>query len=297
LSDRAPYFQWYPKDCDTDENVRAMDDREFGFYVRLLNHAWLNNGIPADPKRMAAIMGRTPSYIAKIWPAIAPCFEARDGRLFNRKQEKSREILQNNSKIKSAAASVRWDKAKKTQDGIDARASAVQCYPESDPDPDPDCQSSSKVEELKSNGFHPQKLTTTDDRKFATPKDELIALMLETTGHMPEVKVVRTICERLEINGGQLSDYLIDIRPRIGRLRKPPAEGFFMSEAKKWGTVELASEPETIQQQAARNGHCDRCKRVGIVNGEFCDCKMGRDLRAIEDRKLKQQQQQTEAVH
>jgi len=33
-----------------------MDDREFGFYIRLLNHSWLNNGVPSDLKRLAVIM-------------------------------------------------------------------------------------------------------------------------------------------------------------------------------------------------------------------------------------------------
>lgn len=92
MTDRKPdYFRWYPKDCDTDENVRRMDDRQFGFYMRCINHAWLNGGLPADLNQLARVIGRTPGYVLKIWPAIAPCFEVRGDRLVNQKQEDLRE--------------------------------------------------------------------------------------------------------------------------------------------------------------------------------------------------------------
>jgi len=110
-----------------------MDDREFGFYIRLLNHSWLNNGVPSDLKRLAVIMGRTFGYVTKIWPSISPCFFERDGRFFNKKQENSREKSKEFSEIKSEAATVRWDKYKKLKEQSDARASAVQCSPSASP--------------------------------------------------------------------------------------------------------------------------------------------------------------------
>lgn len=45
-----PYFKWYPADWDSDEWFRGLTDSEVGFYLRCLNHAWRNGGIPADHK-------------------------------------------------------------------------------------------------------------------------------------------------------------------------------------------------------------------------------------------------------
>lgn len=87
---KSPAFQWYPKDCDSDEKVRAMDDREFGFYVRCLNHSWLNDGLPADLDRLSVVMHRTRSYVGRVWPALIGCFEEQNGRLVNPRQERER---------------------------------------------------------------------------------------------------------------------------------------------------------------------------------------------------------------
>lgn len=87
---KAPAFQWYPKDCDTDENVRCMDDAEFGFYVRCLNHAWLNNGLPESLEDIARIMGHTHGKIKKYWNRVGRCFVLSDGRHKNSKQEGQR---------------------------------------------------------------------------------------------------------------------------------------------------------------------------------------------------------------
>lgn len=45
-----PYFKWYPADWDSDEWFRSLTDAEVGFYLRCLNHAWRNGGIPAESK-------------------------------------------------------------------------------------------------------------------------------------------------------------------------------------------------------------------------------------------------------
>lgn len=100
-----PYFQWYPSDADTDENFRAMSDEEIGFYVRCLNHAWMNDGLPVDPEERSRIL-KTPLKIANSrWVRVGRCFQEIAGRYVNRRQEEERTKAQ--TKSESATKSVR----------------------------------------------------------------------------------------------------------------------------------------------------------------------------------------------
>lgn len=128
---KAPGWFWYPKDCDTDERVRAMNDQEFGFYMRCLNHAWMNRSIPADPVDLARVLGRTPTYVRRMWKRVGPCFQPHDTldtRLVNFKQELQRVSQDKFSSAKSAAALSRWNK-KPDSDTCNAHAMRVQCLP------------------------------------------------------------------------------------------------------------------------------------------------------------------------
>ncbi len=125
---KPPAFQWYPKDCDTDENVRAMSDQEFGFYMRCLNHCWLNAGLPAELPEMALVMGRKLSYVEKVWKRVGKCFEIRDGRFVNPKQEDQRGSAREFVESRRRAANMRWS-SKQEQSTRNAHASTVQCSP------------------------------------------------------------------------------------------------------------------------------------------------------------------------
>lgn len=88
-----PYFRWYPADAETDENFRAMTDAEIGYYIRCLNHSWMNGGLPADSNERARIMRVTPKYDRKAWDRVGRCFQlSSDGteRLVNPRQEHER---------------------------------------------------------------------------------------------------------------------------------------------------------------------------------------------------------------
>lgn len=88
---KASAFMWYPKDCDTDEHVKGMDDAEFGFYVRCLNHAWLNNGLPVEISEFARMMRKTPKQFIKLWARVSRCFfENSEKRFVNFRQEQQR---------------------------------------------------------------------------------------------------------------------------------------------------------------------------------------------------------------
>ncbi len=95
----SPAFSFYPKDIITDENTSAQTHEEFGAYVRLLCHAWLEESIPADPVRLARILKVPAKTFARIWPAIAPCWEEHDGRLYQRRLERERQKQRERSSL------------------------------------------------------------------------------------------------------------------------------------------------------------------------------------------------------
>jgi len=110
-----PWFKWYPKDFETDERVRLMTDEELGFYVRCLNHAWLNRGLPADANAeqlqckcnanaMQRIFGVSQEYLFGVWEKVGECFVLEGNRLVNKKQESLRLLKNKISRVRSQAA-------------------------------------------------------------------------------------------------------------------------------------------------------------------------------------------------
>jgi Meiotically up-regulated gene 113 len=94
LPRELPYFKWYAADAETDERFRAMSDAEVGFYLRCLNHSWLNNGLPADMKVLARILNKSTSYVERMWRSVGRCFipdPENQERLINPRQEDERE--------------------------------------------------------------------------------------------------------------------------------------------------------------------------------------------------------------
>lgn len=112
---------------------------------------------------------------------------------------------------------------------------------------------------------------------WASARDELIATILESTGERPDRKLLRQIDDAVQSRGGTIRQYLDDIRPRIGRLKKRPGFGFFHEHARNWGGSEQRQAPEP-QQQAPK---CS-CRFGQIeVDGEWrpCpECRLGQDL-------------------
>lgn len=87
----SPAFSLYPKDMLTDEHVSAMTHTEFGIYIRLLLHAWLEGSIPSEPVKLCRILKLNRNMFNRLWVAVAPCFQERDGRLFQQRLEAERE--------------------------------------------------------------------------------------------------------------------------------------------------------------------------------------------------------------
>jgi uncharacterized protein YdaU (DUF1376 family) len=93
VKDKAPAYQWYPKDYDTDEAVKLMTYEGEGIYRRLLDHQWLHGGIPADVDTIARLVPKVPlTRFRKLWPSIAGKFERVGDRLVNARLERQRTV-------------------------------------------------------------------------------------------------------------------------------------------------------------------------------------------------------------
>ena len=91
-SDKAPAFQFYPKDFLTNEYVRLMSHTERGIYITLLCFCWLEGSLPAEVGQLAALSGVPATRFTKLWSGpLSACFYVReDGRLGQPRLEKER---------------------------------------------------------------------------------------------------------------------------------------------------------------------------------------------------------------
>lgn len=110
---KAPAYQWYPKDYESDEAVKLMTYEEEGIYRRLLDHQALHGGIPAEPNQIAKLVPKvTRARFLSLWPSMAEKFTDIGGRLVNRKLEQ----------VKAATAAFKAAKAAAGRASAEARA-------------------------------------------------------------------------------------------------------------------------------------------------------------------------------
>lgn len=92
MGERAPAFQFYPKDFLSSGKVIAMSMAERGVYITLLAVQWQEGSLPTDLTALAHIVGIQPRQFARMWPHnLARCFSERGGRLVNDRIEQERE--------------------------------------------------------------------------------------------------------------------------------------------------------------------------------------------------------------
>src|SRR5438105_1364001 len=108
MPERPPSFQWYPKDQDTNEDIRLMTDEEYGFYVRCLNHAWMNDGLPERMEDLAKLFRTTKTQVQRRWKKVGKLFFFSENRWKNLKQEEQRAEAKKFSENRRAAANSRW---------------------------------------------------------------------------------------------------------------------------------------------------------------------------------------------
>lgn len=92
-ADKAPAFQFYPKDFLSSDAVSLMTTEQIGAYTLLLCHSWLRpEGLPSDLSSLAKL-ARVPvaRFTAKVWPGLCHCFHTQeDGLLYNPRMERGR---------------------------------------------------------------------------------------------------------------------------------------------------------------------------------------------------------------
>jgi uncharacterized protein YdaU (DUF1376 family) len=88
---KAPAYQWYPKDYETDEAVRLMTYEQQGMYRTLLDHQWLEGSIPGNVDQIAVLLRVPAMKFRRLWPAMAMKFtDCGEGRLWNLRLERQR---------------------------------------------------------------------------------------------------------------------------------------------------------------------------------------------------------------
>ena len=90
MSKQLPYYKMYPADADSDERFRLMNMEERGLYWTLLNHAWINDGIPFETDKLARLVGISEDLFKQLWRIVGECFYLDGVRLRNKRQEAER---------------------------------------------------------------------------------------------------------------------------------------------------------------------------------------------------------------
>lgn len=113
MKKKAPAYQWYPKDYDSDEAVKLMTYEQEGIYRRLLDHQALHGSIPAIPSQIAMLVPKVPlKRFLNLWLGISGKFTDVGGRLVNDKLER----------VKAQTAAYKAAKAAAGKASAEARA-------------------------------------------------------------------------------------------------------------------------------------------------------------------------------
>lgn len=106
----APWFPLFVSDWLTETRDLTLEQR--GVHADLLCLAWKQDGLPIDPEAIRRLAQCSPKAWAKTWPALAPKWTERDGRLVNPRQEAERGVAGDISQKRSAAgrkgAAAKW---------------------------------------------------------------------------------------------------------------------------------------------------------------------------------------------
>jgi uncharacterized protein YdaU (DUF1376 family) len=88
-----PWFPFYAADFLNDLRSALLTPAERGYYITLLCHEWIEDGLPDDPEQLAALLKLTPRQFRKVWAKLTTCFAIQAGRLINPRLEAVRHEL------------------------------------------------------------------------------------------------------------------------------------------------------------------------------------------------------------
>ena len=91
-TEKAPAFQFYPKDFLSDDNVMAMSLTERGAYITLMSVCWLQGSLAGDTSSLSRILKISPDRTGRLKPYLERCFLlGDDGRWRHPRLEKERQ--------------------------------------------------------------------------------------------------------------------------------------------------------------------------------------------------------------
>lgn len=88
--DALPYYKWLWRDWRSNRRVQRMSPEARGLYRELLDEFWAEGSLSEDMAQLADAANCPVEMMVRFWPEIGPCFEERDGRLYNRKMDEQR---------------------------------------------------------------------------------------------------------------------------------------------------------------------------------------------------------------
>ena len=170
-AEKAPAFQWYPKDCLTDPVVVAMSLEAEGAYRRLIDYCWLKGSLPFDLTALAPLAkARGRAHMLKLWTQMVQKFRETEiegeRRWTHPRLDEERQKQADSRERRQRAADERWRIAHAKQVQSTCNADTLQCSSSSS-----SSSSSTPVISTPPNpprrGAIPTKPPTRDERKRA----------------------------------------------------------------------------------------------------------------------------------
>ena len=112
--DKAPAFQFYPKDWLTDPDVVCMSMAQKGAYITLICYCWKEDKLPNNPDYIRKLLGNVPKW-KTLWNGIKHKFEIRGNYLIHPRLEKEK-LKQEEYRLKKSISGKkgmekRWNKS------------------------------------------------------------------------------------------------------------------------------------------------------------------------------------------
>lgn len=85
------WFPLYPRRLLLSRKASKMSPSEFGIYVKLLCHEWIDLILPDDQEELAEIAGAEIKEFKSAWSRVSKCFTRVDGGLVNEVLEEIRQ--------------------------------------------------------------------------------------------------------------------------------------------------------------------------------------------------------------
>lgn len=99
-----PFFPFWYKEFEADENVKVMTNDQIGAYLWLLISCWHEGSLPNDIKKLGALAKyRGNNFDKDIWEAVGICFRLKSTRWHHLRVDKERSKIADKHKKLSEA--------------------------------------------------------------------------------------------------------------------------------------------------------------------------------------------------